>query len=40
MDSKRLDVEGHGEMELKAQGETEEIHAVNRRVEVQLLPMK
>jgi outer membrane protein OmpA-like peptidoglycan-associated protein len=40
MDSKRLDVEGHGEMELKAQGETEEIHAINRRVEVQLLPMK
>jgi outer membrane protein OmpA-like peptidoglycan-associated protein len=37
MDSKRLEVEGHGEMELKAQGDTEEIHAINRRVEVQLV---
>jgi outer membrane protein OmpA-like peptidoglycan-associated protein len=40
MDPKRIEVEGRGERELKAQGDTEEIHAVNRRVEVQLVEGK
>jgi outer membrane protein OmpA-like peptidoglycan-associated protein len=37
LDPKRLTSEGHGKRELLARGETEDDHAINRRVEVRLV---
>jgi outer membrane protein OmpA-like peptidoglycan-associated protein len=34
----RIRKEGHGERELKSTGNTEQDHAINRRVEVRLIP--